>query len=221
MKEHILSPQSCKMANHTCQITREDSIKFWKRPNGCGGSRCCGSPGGQLHMPVPHGCTHRTGTATPEPATTDGQERTSPRGQTYPSHFWVAQPDFTRQEKTLATSHPHVSPLLASLSLVFPYSSSCQRSPSACFFFPVPFVSMQTPYCCRHHCQGLRHPPGALPEQSNATSQAPPGWDCGSCSAPGRRGLQQAEGGQVLHSHPSLPPREIEDRNENLGCLAG
>lgn len=144
-----------------------------------------------------------------------------PMAKATQSHLWVAQPDFTRQEKTLATSHPNVSPLLASLSLVFPYSSSCQRSSSACFFFSVLFVSMQTPYCCRHRCQGLRHPLGALPEQSNATIQAPPGWDCGSCSAPGRGGLQQAEGGQVPHSHPSLPPRETEDRNKNLGCLAG
>lgn len=78
------------------------------------------------------------------------QERTSPCGQTYPSHLWVAQPDFTRQEKTLATSHPNVSPLLASLSLVFPYSSSCQRSPSACFFF----FLCRLPLCRPHTAAG-------------------------------------------------------------------
>lgn len=211
MKEHILSPQSCKMANHTCQITREDSIKFWKRPNDCGGSCCCGSPGGQLHMPVPHGCTHRTRTGEdislwpnlPKPSLS-GPARLHQAGEDT-GHF---------PPQCLTPSG--FALLGVSLLLVLPKISQCLL-----FFLSVSFASMQTPYCCRHHCQGLRHPPGALPEQSNATIQAPPGWDCGSCSALGRGGLQQAEGGQVLHSRPSLPPCEIEDRNENLGCLAG
>lgn len=133
-------------------------------------------PWGTTTHTCPHGCTHRTEPATPDQATADGQDRTSPCSQTYPSHLWGAQPDFSGREKAMATSKPNVLPLPTPLSLVFSYSSFCQGSPSACF---------SSLHCCRHHRWGWgTFPLPPLAEQCYCPDAA--GWDGGPCSAPGR-----------------------------------
>lgn len=107
------------------------------------------------------------------------------------------------QTQCLTPSNPSL--LGVFLFLLLPRVSQCL------FFFS---TLLQTPPL------GLRHLPAAplswamLLSRCRWVGRRP-------LLSPGQRGLQQAEGGQVLHSRPLLQPHETEDRNENLRYLAG